>query len=275
MSPLIKKGQPLTHILAEHRDEIIVSERTLYRYIDGGEFSIGNLDLRRKVGYRPRRKKKEPSEGFLNQQFRKDRTYANFLSYMAANPKTAYVEMDTVRGCREQGKRLLTLNFVEMNLMLMMIIMVDGKADTVVEQLDLLTSLLGLETFKKLFPVILTDNGSEFKHTREMEFTVDGKRRTRVYYCDPLASWQKPHVEKNHEYIRYVLPKGKNLNPYTQEDITLLMNHVNSTKRVKLGGKAPYEVATSPEFEELKQRLGLELIPADDINLTPKLFNSR
>ena len=66
VSPLIKNGQPLTHIFAGHRGEIPVSERTLYRYIDAGEFSIGNLDLRRKVGYRPRKKKKEPSEGFLN-----------------------------------------------------------------------------------------------------------------------------------------------------------------------------------------------------------------
>ena len=179
--------------------------------------------------------------------------------------------MDTVKGCREQGKRLLTLNFVEMNLMLM-ILMVDGRADTVVEQLDLLTSLLGLETFKRLFPVILTDNGSEFKHTREMEFTVEGERRTRIYYCDPQASWQKPHIEKNHEYIRYVLPKGKSFNPYTQADITLLMNHINSTKRAKLNGSAPYEVAVSPEFEKLKQTLELKLIPADEIDLTPKLF---
>lgn len=274
VSPLIKKGQPLTHILAEHREEIAVSERTLYRYIDGGEFSIGNLDLRRKVGYRPRKKKKEPTGGFLNQQFRKDRSYADFLSYMAAHPKTAYVEMDTVKGCREQGKRLLTLHFVGTNLMLM-ILMFDGKADTVVEQLDLLTSLLGLETFRRLFPVILTDNGSEFKHTKEMEFTVEGKQRTRIYYCDPQASWQKGHVEKNHEYIRYVLPKGKSLNPYTQEDITLLMNHVNSTKRAKLGGKAPYEVAVSSGFEELKQRLGLKLIPADEIELSPKLLGRK
>ena len=137
------------------------------------------------------------------------------------------------------------------------------------------SSLLGLETFRRLFPVILTDNGSEFKHTRQMEFTVDGRQRTRIFYCDPQASWQKGHIEKNHEYIRYVLPRGKSLSPYTQEDITLLMNHVNSTKRVKLGGKAPYEVAASSEYEELKLRLGLELIPADEIELSPKLFSSR
>lgn len=190
---------------------------------------------------------------------------------MAAHPKTAYVELDTVNGCRDQGKMLLTLNFVEMDLMLM-ILMIDGRADTVVEQLDLLTSLLGLETFKRLFPVILTDNGSEFKHTREMEFTVEDKRRTRIYYCDPQASWQKPHIEKNHEYIRYVLTKGKGFNHYTHANITLLMNHINSTKRIKLNGKAPYEVAVSPEFEQLKQSLRLRLILADEIDLTLKLF---
>ena len=62
------------------------------------------------------------------------------------------------------------------------------------------------------------DNGSEFKHTRDLETTEDGKKRTKVFYCDPQASWQKPQIEKNHEFIRYVLPKGKTLNPYTQED---------------------------------------------------------
>ena len=62
-----------------------------------------------------------------------------------------------------------------------MFLMRDGKADTVVEQFDMLTGLLGLEEFHKIFPVILTDNGSEFKHTRELETTDDGKKRTKVF----------------------------------------------------------------------------------------------
>ena len=59
----------------------------------------------------------------------------------------------------------------------------DGKADTVVEQFAMLTGLLGLEEFRKVFPVILTDKGSEFKHTRDLEATEDGKKRTKVFYC--------------------------------------------------------------------------------------------
>ena len=190
---------------------------------------------------------------------------------MEKHPTATYVEMDTVKGCREQGNRMLTLLFVEQSFMLIFL-MRDGKAQTVVEQFDWLTSALGLETFRTLFPVILTDNGSEFKHTREMEYTVDGQRRTRVFYCDPQASWQKPHIEKNHEYIRYVLPRGKSFNPYTQQDIVLLLNHINSTRRSKLDGKTPFELAESSEFQQLKAVLGLRAIPADEVDLTPRLL---
>ena len=274
VTPLIKKGQPLTHIYAAHGGDLPVSQRTLYNYIDSGLLGIGNLDLRRKVGYRPRKKKKEPTEGFLNQKYRQDRSYEDFFTYMARHPEATYVEMDTVKGCREQGKRMLTMLFVEQNLMLVFL-MRDGKADTVVEQFDWLTTALGLDVFKKLFPVILTDNGSEFKHTRELEYTVDGQRRTRVYYCDPQASWQKPHVEKNHEYIRYVLPKGKSFSPYTQDDIVLLLNHINSTRRSKLGGKTPFELADSQEFRKLKEVFGLKAIPADEVDLTPRLLKKK
>lgn len=272
VTPLIKKGQPLTHIYSEHREQIPISERTLYRYIDAGMLCVGNLDLRRKVGYRPRRKKKSNNEEIKNnQEYRKNRTYDDFLAYLKKHPNANYIEMDTVLGARGKGKRMLTMLFVQQSLMLIFL-MRDGKADTVVEHFDWLTSALGLKTFRKLFPVILTDNGGEFKHTLEMERTVDGNQRTRVFYCDPQASWQKPHIEKNHEYIRYVLPKGKSFDPYTQEDFTLLANHINSTKRMQYGGKSPIELATSEEFRELFYVMGIHEVAADDVTLTTRLF---
>jgi IS30 family transposase len=270
VTPLIKKGQPITHIYAEHGDELPVCQRTLYNYIDSGNLSLTNLDLRRKVGYRPRKKK--PMQVAAHKDCpREGRTYEDFLRYMKKHPGTAYVEMDTVKGCRERGKRMLTMFFVNQNLMLIFL-MRDGTAGSVVEQFDCLTACLGLDTFRALFPVILTDNGSEFKHVEEMEKTEDGERRTRVFYCDPQASWQKGHIEKNHEFIRYVLPRGKSFNPYTQDDITLLVNHINSTRRLKLDGKTPYEAAQGDAFQCLKDMLGLYEIPADEVNLKPALL---
>ena len=272
VSPLILKGQPLTHIWSGHGNEIGISQRTLYRYIDDGVLSIGNIDLRRKVAYRPRHKKKETSEGFLNQEFRKNRTYDNYLEHMEKHPNTEVVQMDTVKGCRESGKRMLTLHFAETNLMLIML-MRDGKADTVVEQLDRLTGLLGIDEFRQVFPLILTDNGSEFKHTKELETTEAGKKRTKVFYCDPQASWQKPEIEKNHEFIRYVLPKGKSFNPYTQDDMTVLMNNINSVRRDILGRKSPYEVTENKSILRLLQMMGLHQLSPDEVNLTPALLN--
>lgn len=271
VTPLIQKGQPLTHIWSEHGKELGISQRTLYRYIEQGVLSVENIDLRRKVAYKPRKKKKDVSEGFLNQEFRKSRGYDDYLKYLEKHPDTPIVQMDTVRGCREQGKRLLTLHFCNTNMMLMFL-MRDGKADTVVEQFDMLTGLLGIEEFRKIFPVILTDNGSEFKHTRELETTENGKKRTKIFYCDPLASWQKPQIEKNHEFIRYVLPKGKTLNPYTQDDMILLANNINSIRRESLGNISPYESTTDKSILRLMELLGLHTVPADEVDLTPALL---
>lgn len=271
VSPLIKKGQPLTHIYAAHKEQIPVSERTLYRYIDAGMLGIGNLDLRRKVTYRQRRQFKKKVETITNKKFRDTRSYEDFLAYLSKHPGTNYVEMDTVLGRHGSSKRMLTMLFVQQNLMLVFL-MRDGKANSVVEHFDWLTCALGLKTFRKLFPAILTDNGSEFKYTLEMENTVDGEPRTKIFYCDPQASWQKPHIEKNHEYIRYVIPKGTSLEPYKQEDFTLLASHINSTKRLQYNGKAPIELVSSDEFRDLLRVTGVEHIPADEVILDRRLF---
>lgn len=95
-----------------------------------------------------------------------------------------------------------------------------------------------------------------------------------LYYCDPMQSGQKGRLEKNHEYIRYVVPKGTPLSSYTQDDMTLLMNHINSTKRPGLGDKAPYELISENDkgMHLLMKVRDLHLIPADEVNLTPGLL---
>ena len=270
---LVKKGQPLTHIYAEHEAEMPMSLRSLYNYIDAGELTIKNIDLRRKTSYRQRRKKsKGVSKGFANLRYREGRTYEDFESRIKYT-SLIVLEMDTVKGVRERGKRLLTMIFRDNSIMLMFL-MPDGKAESVKRVFDFLEYGLGLERFYRLFPIILTDNGGEFKRPTELEQTDDLATRTEIYYCDPMASWQKPHIEKNHEFIRYVIPRGKSLNQYTQEDITLLMNHINSTRRPGLGNKSPYELIKEDDEDmwALFSMLKMDLIPPDEVHLTPDLF---
>lgn len=161
------------------------------------------------------------------------------------------------------------------NSVMLMFLMPDGKAGSVKRVFDYLEAGLGYERFTRLFPYILTDNGGEFKKVDELELTETLEYRTHLYYCDPMASWQKPHIERNHEYIRYVVKKGKSFNPYTQEDMTLLMNHINSTRRPGLGNKSPYELALAEEAEDfmtLWSLLKMDVIPPDDVHLMPDLF---
>lgn len=98
ISPLLKQGQPLGHIFATHGQQLGCSRRTLYHYIEQGAFSAGNLDLPRKVRYKPRKVRK-PLERSLP-SYRADRTYKDFEKYMEAHPETSVVEMDTVEGTR-------------------------------------------------------------------------------------------------------------------------------------------------------------------------------
>ncbi len=271
---LVRKGQPLTHIYAEHKDELPMSLRSLYNYIDAGELTIRNIDLRRKTGYKPRKKKgqKGPSKGFANQAHRKGRTYEDYEKFMQ-HSNLSVVEIDTVKGVLQRGKRLLTMIF-QRNSVMLMFLLPDASAASVKRVFDYLERGLGLKCFQRLFPVILTDNGSEFKRVDDLELTEDSERRTKVFYCDPMASWQKPHIEKNHEFIRYVIPRGKTLNPYTQEDMTLLMNHINSTRRPGLGGKAPYELVNEHDEDmyALFSLLKMDFIPPDEVHLKPDLF---
>ena len=89
-----------------------------------------------------------------------------------------------------------------------------------------------------------------------------------------MASWQKPHIEKNHEFIRYVIPKGRSLNPYTQEDMTLLMNHINSVRRPSMNYQSPYELVTANDQDmlALMNLLKMHLIPPDEVQLMPDLL---
>ena len=133
--------------------------------------------------------------------------------------------------------------------------------------------LLGIEKFKKIFEVILTDNGSEFFNPMSIEKDVESEEMvSHVFYCDPSASWQKGAIEKNHEFIRYVLPKGSSFDELTQEKTNLLMIHINNTSRDILNGKTPYEATLLMLDEATIEKLGVIKIAPDEVNLSPKLL---
>lgn len=95
---------------------------------------------------------------------------------------------------------------------------------------------------------------------------------TKIFFCDPLASWQKAKLEKNHEYIRKVIPKGVILDKYTQKDMIILQNHINCTTRASLNGQSLFELAQLLLDKKLFKAAKLNKIPADKIILNTTLI---
>ena len=145
-------------------------------------------------------------------------------------------------------------------------------SNEVIRVFDELTSLLGEKLFAKTFPVILTDNGSEFKNVERMEHTQDEISRTSIFYCDPQRSNQKARIERNHEYIKMIIPKGRSMYRLQDEDVRLMCNHINSTKRGSLNGHTPYEVATILLNKKVMDVLEPQAIPPDNVVLHPSLL---
>lgn len=271
IAPLIKeKNQSINHVYINHPDLLYFSKPTFYSYVDKNLFSFRNTDLLRKVKYKPRKsthKRRTRTEAAVRQ----GRTYEDFKEYISKHPKASIVEMDTVEGVKG-GKVFLTLLFRNYNFMLIFL-MENKTMDCVEECFIYIKKTLGLEVFKKLFEVILTDNGSEFFNPISIEVDLNlGELLSHVFYCDPGASWQKGSLEKNHEYIRYVLPKGTTFDNLTQNDCDKLSSNINSTCRESLNGNSPFDAIKLLIDSETINKLNIHKVEPDDVNLSPKLL---
>lgn len=270
VSPLLLQGQSIQAIYMEHREEIPCSERTLYNYVDGQYLTARNLDMPRKVRFKTRYKHSEGNKRNKD-PFTFGRTYTDFKAYVASlDYEPSIVEMDCVIGS-EGGKVLLTLLFRKTKLMIAYLLPRKTQ-ECVINALNSLCEAIGIEMFQKYFEIILTDRGTEFSNPYALECDNNGEIKTKVFYCDPYCSWQKGALERNHEFIRYVLPKGQTFDNLTQEDITLLMIHINNYPRKDLNEKSPYELAALLLDNKVLRVLHYHKIRPDDVILKPWLL---
>lgn len=282
IKPLLAQGLSPYQILAIH-PELGISEKTLYTYIETGVFheiaGITVMDLRRQVSRRLPKKKANAYKKRQDRKFLQGRTYKDYREYMADNPDVFVVQMDTVYNDETNGPFIQTFKFLYCGL-LFALRRENKTALSMKEGVDLLESILGTELFRRYVHVLVTDRGTEFSAADAMETSRDGTRRTRVFYCDPMQSGQKGSLENNHVELRYICPKGTDLNALgltDQDALNLTLSHVNSAPVEKLGGKSPLEM-TEFLYPDLYKRLhdfGLRLIEKDKIILKPYLLKKK
>lgn len=263
-----KKISHSPYQIVTNHPELELSVRTLYIYLDQGLFTARNVDLKRKVKFKPHKCHKTQISNrtvFIN------RTYQDFQTLHLES----FTEMDTVHSSRDSKKTLLTFFFTKEKLFLTFLMnrCTEGAVRLILDRLE---KHLGTYGFISTFEHILTDRGTEFGDPEALETGANGIQRTSIYYCDPMHSGQKGGLEQAHTMLRMVLPKGTSFEFLTQWDVNLIVNHINSTPRESLGGRTPYSVVLETLGEEVLNAFQLRPIAPDEVNLTPKLirFNS-
>lgn len=276
--PLIKAGHSPYHIVTNH-PELNISEKTLYNYIENGifrEFGLLDIDLRIKTKRKITKKASNKYKKREDKKYLNGRTYDDFINYTAENKNLSVVEMDTVYNNGSTGPFMQTFKFLDYSFMFI-VYQEEKTAKSMVEGVDLLEKILGEDLFSEEVAIIKTDRGSEFCDAEGFEKKENESRRTRIFYCDPMASGQKGSLENNHKEIRYICPKEndlKDLGLNSQEKANLIVSHINSQSKEHLKGKSPLEVMEfmNPALYQKFKDFGIERINKDNIVLKPYLL---
>ena len=272
LTPLIKKGQTINHLYINHPDILDFSKASFYNYVNDGVFEFKPIDFPRIVKYKKRknsnkRRTRKEREILIN------RKYKDFIEYISNNPELNIVEMDTVEGLKDESDCFLTLLCRKSKFML--IFKLESQTTEEVTRIfEILQTLIPLDVYRNLFQVILTDNGHEFFDVDNIECVHStGEYVTHLFFCDPHMSCQKGMIERNHEFIRYVLPKGTSFKRINQDDCDLIMNNINSLCRDSLNGNCPYQAMLFLCDEYILKILNCYYIKPDEINLTDDLLD--
>ena len=267
ISNSVRKGQHVFHAIKSNN--LPVSTSTVYRHIKKGYYTISPIDLPRAVKFKQRKSKQQD---YVPHGVKVGRTYDDFLAYVENKPDISRVELDTVIG-KVGGKLILTIHFVSVDFMVG-ILLNDKTAAEAALRITELKSRLKRSGFKfgDVMPLLLTDNGGEFSCVSAFENDDKGNLESHIFFCNPNAPYEKPHIEKNHTMFRDIVPKGSSFDNFTQETVDLIFSHVNAVKRKQFNGKSAYDLFTFSYSRELAAALGISPIPADEVVQSPSLL---
>lgn len=269
--PLVKQGQSFGAIWAAHGDEMPVCVRTAYSYHEGGLLDLTDVDLpsrcRRKTRKKPRGREAERID-------RTGRTYEDFKA-LPLEDQARVVQGDSVCGYATNRQDILSMHIVARGFQIYLL-KAHGDAESTVACLDAIEMACGSrEAFERWCPVFLVDRGVEFDDWEGMERSrlEPGRRRCRVFYCDPMESNQKSEAERNHQQLRRLLPKGRSdFDKLSCIDVAVCCSHVNSYPLPAHGGKCGFELLGSLLEQDALDTLGFERVARDEVVLKPYLM---
>jgi len=270
--PALKRGLSPYEVAVLYADVVDVSVSTLYRMIEAGVGDMANIDLERKVGFKPRAHIKPKSQT----KHSKERNYEAFCK-LPDERKAAASEMDTIEGRKRDRQCLLTLYHKPSHAHLAFL-MAAQECEETKDKLEYLKGVCPPSLFKTITETVLTDNGGEMADEDGIDAIFGGtKKDPHLYYCDPRRSDQKPHCEKNHSELRQIFPKGITpMDDVDAWDVAVALSHVNSSPRKVLCGKTPIQMFLAffgDEGRELLGSLGIAEVHRDKLTLKPDILD--
>jgi len=217
-----------------HNFKTTVCFKTIYNYIDRGQLGVKNIDLLLKVRIKPKKKRIRQQKRILGRSIEQRPAGIN------DRQEFGHWEGDTVIG---KGHKSAVLTLVERKTNKGFILpLKDKSARSVTEAFK---ALKELSYYDKLFKSITFDNGSEFADCHNLETD-----NLQVYFAHPYSAFERPVNENYNGIIRRYIPKGRDMNQYTQSDLNRINNQIDSLPRKRLNYKTA-QMAFDTELEKI------------------------
>lgn len=243
----------------------ICCEKTIRRLIYNGFTEVKAHELRKYVVYNHNYEK--PKEFQLRDiSVLIGRQFSDYLKYCSKHKRENIVQYDSVIGKITDEFAILTITFIKYEFQFGILIKKSNPND-VVAKLKKLFNLIGLELTKEIFQINLADNGVEFSYFNCIENDDNGEFICRTFFTNPYKATDKPHCERYHELIRYILPKGKSLDFLTQEKINWIFSQINSYVRKELNDQTPYDLVRRKFGQEFLDKIGIFRVEKKKVDL--------
>jgi len=195
-----------------HPTETIPSTKTVYRYIAAGLISIKPIDLPKMVSIRKRTKTKTTAnKKTLGKSIEERPETINNRS------EFGHWEIDLVLGKKTKGEAVV-MTLVERQTRFALACKLPNKQAKTINE--------AVQSLIKRYPIasITADNGSEFSLLSELT-------DIEVYFAHPYSSHERGSNENFNGLLREFLPKGKSLNPLTDEELDQYLSAINERPR--------------------------------------------
>ena len=256
---LIKDGidnkKSIYQITIENKDDIDKSVTTVYRYINNGYLTTKKFDLPYAVTYKKRKHNKKYEYSENKNIDRTGHTYIDYLAYIHKHPGIYVWQLDFLGTIKTDNNNILSFILPNLQFVLLEIIK-NPNQSKVVEFFDELEERIGIDAFKELIPVILTDRDPNFTDIIGICFSkITGEERCKLFFCDSYVSNQKPNVENINKQLRLFFPKGKTIDTYNKKDIQNINKTLLNRPLKSLDSFTPKEAFITVFDEELFNKL--------------------